>query len=371
MLSCSAQRGGTSRRSRGRSPHRRRRTRRRCPGRGSSVRPTAGSRTRLGTRPAASRNRAGHVDILEPRLGAQTRQQRAAEPKARVVRRRAGHGPRRARLGLLRARGRVDDHDPARCRQSRLDRPGDGGDRGAARGSLSAPIGRRSWPIPRTGAPTRSRRTTSAAMPACLAAAAIMIDYVLNVAVGISAGIGALTSSVPSLQPYTLALCLGVLILDHARQSARNRRGGLAVRGADLRFHGELPLPDRHRALARRRGSGPCRSGRRAAPPRRPLHEGVGLWLLLRAFAAGCTAMTGVEAVSNGVAAFREPVVPNAHRTLTVICLTLGAVARGHRGHRPCLSRSAPWTRPRRATRASCRNWPVLSSGAEPSTRSR
>ena len=46
-----------------------------------------------------------------------------------------------------------------------------------------------------------------------LAAAAIMIDYVLNVAVGISAGVGALTSSVPSLQPYTLALCLGVLVL--------------------------------------------------------------------------------------------------------------------------------------------------------------
>ena len=55
----------------------------------------------------------------------------------------------------------------------------------------------------------------------------------------------------------------------------------------------------------------------------------MGLWILLRAFAAGCTAMTGVEAVSNGVGSFREPVVRQAHRTLTVICLTLGLLLAG------------------------------------------
>ena len=49
----------------------------------------------------------------------------------------------------------------------------------------------------------------------------------------------------------------------------------------------------------------------------------------MRAFAAGCTAMTGVEAVSNGVGAFKEPVIKNAHRTLTVICLTLGLLLAG------------------------------------------
>ena len=60
----------------------------------------------------------------------------------------------------------------------------------------------------------------------------------------------------------------------------------------------------------------------------RPAHlakatEAVGAWVLLRAFASGCTAMTGVEAVSNGVQAFREPVVPAAHRTLTIIIVIL------------------------------------------------
>src|SRR6185503_13880594 len=57
--------------------------------------------------------------------------------------------------------------------------------------------------------------------------------------------------------------------------------------------------------------------------------EAVGLWLLLRAFASGCTAMTGVEAVSNGVNAFREPVVTEAHRTLAAICAALGLLLAG------------------------------------------
>ena len=62
-----------------------------------------------------------------------------------------------------------------------------------------------------------------------------------------------------------------------------------------------------------------------APPPHAPVAAAgtVGLWLLLRAFASGCTALTGVEAVSNGVQAFREPVVPAARKTLTIIVLTL------------------------------------------------
>jgi amino acid transporter len=69
-------------------------------------------------------------------------------------------------------------------------------------------------------------------------------------------------------------------------------------------------------------------SGGHPRPVVAPAHlakatEAMGAWLLLRAFASGCTAMTGVEAVSNGVQAFREPVVPAAHRTLTVIIVIL------------------------------------------------
>src|SRR4029077_4245054 len=63
-----------------------------------------------------------------------------------------------------------------------------------------------------------------------------------------------------------------------------------------------------------------------AAPP---VSEAVTLWLLLRVFASGCTALTGVEAVSNGVKAFREPAVKNAQRTLTVIIVLLAVLLAG------------------------------------------
>jgi len=57
--------------------------------------------------------------------------------------------------------------------------------------------------------------------------------------------------------------------------------------------------------------------------------EAVTLWLLLKVFASGCTALTGVEAVSNGVKAFREPAVKNAQRTLTVIIFLLAVLLAG------------------------------------------
>ncbi|HEY1501335.1 MAG TPA: APC family permease [Acidobacteriaceae bacterium] len=153
-----------------------------------------------------------------------------------------------------------------------------------------------------------------------LAAAALMIDYVLTVAVGVSAGIGALISAVPSLQPHTLGLCLVVLVL----LTIVNMRGVhdtgvvfliptylfvatlLTVIGIGL-FHtfttGGHPTPV-------------------IAPPKLPpAITAVSLWLLLRVFSSGCAAMTGVEAVSNGVGAFRDP--KNARQTLTVIIALL------------------------------------------------
>ncbi|WP_237476893.1 APC family permease [Lichenibacterium dinghuense] len=161
-----------------------------------------------------------------------------------------------------------------------------------------------------------------------LAAAALMVDYVLNVAVGISAGIGALISAVPALAPYTLALCLVVL----AALTLVNLRGTLD--GGRL-----FALPTYLFILCfvvvivlgawatLRSGGHPAPV---VAPPAIPAAtETLGLWLFLRAFAAGCTAMTGVEAVSNGVAAFRQPVVERAHNTLTVIVVTLGFLLLG------------------------------------------
>jgi amino acid transporter len=163
---------------------------------------------------------------------------------------------------------------------------------------------------------------------ALVAAAAIMIDYTLNVAVGISAGVGALTSSVPSLQPWTLALCLGVLVLVTVANLRGTAEAGLLFAVPTYlfiaTFTGLLAI-GLFRLFA---GGGHVVPV--IAPPTLPhATEGVGLWLLLRAFASGCTAMTGVEAVSNGVGAFKEPVIRQAHATLTVICLVLGLLLVG------------------------------------------
>ncbi|MBO0749495.1 MAG: APC family permease, partial [Porphyrobacter sp.] len=159
-----------------------------------------------------------------------------------------------------------------------------------------------------------------------VAAAALMIDYVLNVAVGISAGVGALTSSVPALHPWTIELCLGVLAVVALANLRGTREAGLLFSVPTYlfvaSFLGMVVWGVVKAALGEARPIVP--------PPALPHPtESVGLWLVLRAFAAGCTAMTGVEAVSNSVGAFREPVVREARRTLAGICVLLGLLLAG------------------------------------------
>jgi len=151
-----------------------------------------------------------------------------------------------------------------------------------------------------------------------LAAAALMIDYVLVVAVGIAAGIGALVSALPVLQPHTLKLCLLVLGFIAAVNLRGTRESGVAFAAPTYLFilalFGILAV-GLWKALANAGHPEPV-----VRPPTPPLAvEAVGWWILAKAFASGCTAMTGVEAVSNGVAAFQEPPVRYARRTLTAI----------------------------------------------------
>ena len=155
-----------------------------------------------------------------------------------------------------------------------------------------------------------------------LAAAALMTDYVLNVAVGISAGIGALISAVPALQPYTLTLCLVILVLLTLVNLRGIAEAGTLFMLPTCAFILSLSALVFWGLIATISAGGHPHP---VVPPARLAHatEAVGTWLLLRAFASGCTAMTGVEAVSNGVQAFREPVVPAARRTLSIIIVIL------------------------------------------------
>jgi amino acid transporter len=158
-----------------------------------------------------------------------------------------------------------------------------------------------------------------------LAASALMIDYVLNVAVGISAGVGALTSAIPQLHPYTLELCLAVLALITIVNLRGTLEAGLIFSVPTYLFVASLGgvfLFGVIETLVA--GGSPVPVV--PPPPLPAAGEAVTLWLLLRAFASGCTAMTGVEAVSNGVSAFRDPTLKHAHRTLTGIVLILGVL---------------------------------------------
>jgi amino acid transporter len=166
--------------------------------------------------------------------------------------------------------------------------------------------------------------------PGLLAAAALMIDYVLTAAVGISAGVGALVSAAPQLQPHTLALCLGILVIVTIVNLRGVREAGVFFMIPTYAFLGSMLCAILIGVTKTVFAAGhpvPV-----VAPPASvtgPVSVAVSLWLLLQVFSNGCTAMTGVEAVSNGVRAFREPTVRNAQRTLTVIIGLLAVLLAG------------------------------------------
>ena len=151
-----------------------------------------------------------------------------------------------------------------------------------------------------------------------LAASALIVDYILVVAVGISAGVGALVSAVPSLEPHTLALCLGILaVLTLVNLRGIRETGNLFMVPTYLFIVcllGAIAL-----GLAKELLSGGHPAPVVAPHTLKATATTLGAWVILQSFASGCTAMTGVEAVSNGVKAFREPAVQTARRTLTVI----------------------------------------------------
>jgi amino acid transporter len=165
-------------------------------------------------------------------------------------------------------------------------------------------------------------RANLGVFPGLLAAAALMIDYILVVAVGISAGVGALVSAAPGLQPHTLLLCLAILALVTLVNLRGVRETGIVFLVPTYLFVGTLLIAIAI-GLVKTLSSGGHPVPVVTLPPAPPALAAVSVWLLLKAFASGCTAMTGVEAVSNGVKAFREPTAANARRTLGVIIALL------------------------------------------------
>jgi amino acid transporter len=152
-----------------------------------------------------------------------------------------------------------------------------------------------------------------------LAAAALMIDYILTAAVGVSAGVTALVSAVPRLHPHQLSLCLVILLVIVIVNMRGVKESGFAFMLPTFMFVGTLlatiAVGVYHSLLS---GGHPVPVA--APPPALPATmQFLTIWLLMKAFASGCAAMTGVEAVSNGVTAFKEPRSARANQALTVI----------------------------------------------------
>jgi amino acid transporter len=161
-----------------------------------------------------------------------------------------------------------------------------------------------------------------------LAAAALMIDYILTAAVGISAGVGALISAAPGLHPYTLQLCLAVLLI----LTVVNMRGvhdtGVVFMIPTYLFTGTLLIVIAVGAWHVFHTGGHPHPAT-TLPPIPATTAMFSWWLILKVFSSGCTAMTGVEAVSNGVMAFRDDARKNAKITLTVVIVLLAVLLLG------------------------------------------
>jgi amino acid transporter len=161
-----------------------------------------------------------------------------------------------------------------------------------------------------------------------LAASALLADYILTAAVGISSGVGALVSAAPALLPHTVSLCVGILIVITIFNLRGVREAGAAFALPTYLFVGTL-LITIGAGVVRVIASGGHPTPVVALPPPGVMTVTVSFWLLLKVFASGCTALTGVEAVSNGVKAFREPTVKNAQICLTAIIFLLAVMLAG------------------------------------------
>ena len=169
-------------------------------------------------------------------------------------------------------------------------------------------------------------RANLGANASLVAGAALIVDYTLTVAVSIAAGVGSLTSAFPSLSPYTVALCLGILAIitllnlrglgDSARAFLLPTFmfiiGLLAVIAVGLIHPLGLHEVQPGRSLLSTHGL-----------------QVVSVLLILKAFSAGCSALTGVEAIANGVPLFKEPRAQRAKRTELMLGVVLGAMLLG------------------------------------------
>ncbi len=168
-------------------------------------------------------------------------------------------------------------------------------------------------------------------IPGLTAGSALMIDYVLTVAVSISAGVAAITSAAQILHPYALEMSLAALAFMVIVNLRGVRESGTILAAPTYLFVGSVFLMiavGLFRVIAGGLGGHNVLQG---APPETTVvaTSSLTLFLILRAFSSGCTAVTGMEAVSNGVPAFKPPESVNAAKTLVAMATILAIMFLG------------------------------------------
>lgn len=160
--------------------------------------------------------------------------------------------------------------------------------------------------------------------PALIGASALMIDYVLTVAVSVAAGVSALTSAVPSLFAHREALGLAATVFIILMNLRGVRESGKFFAFPTYFAIGALGLMVVIGVVQTLFGNAVT-----LAPDHQTVAEDLTLFLILRAIAAGCTAVTGMEVISNGVKTFRQPESKNAATTMLYMSLILAALFLG------------------------------------------
>jgi amino acid transporter len=170
-------------------------------------------------------------------------------------------------------------------------------------------------------------RTNLGTLPGLLAAAALLVDYLLNAAVSLTAGVAALASAFPALWSYRIALALFLLLVITLVNLRGLQEAGTFMAIPVYFFLGAY-LSMLLYGIIRLAIEGPTPLSVVAPPAIQPLT----LLLILHTFSTGSTALTGVEAISNGIPAFQPPQAKNAGRTLMVMAVLMGLLFAGSIG---------------------------------------
>ncbi|MBI3976675.1 MAG: APC family permease [Chloroflexi bacterium] len=163
--------------------------------------------------------------------------------------------------------------------------------------------------------------------PALLAASGLQVSYILTVAVSVSAGIAAITSAMPAARPFAVELAL-LAVLFITLANLRGVRESANIFAAPTYAYIGIMLVLIGAGGVRLVTGGPGAAAEPASMPADPAAS-LSIFLILRAFAAGCSALTGTEAIADGVPAFQEPQANNARVTLTWMGAILGILVLG------------------------------------------